>query len=100
MMHEIWAAPPEPATGWPPCEWCGKRLANPQFFVVRADGWWAVLCLGCVTAGDKGGGGVRCHRCGRALWQVNDARAVMVKRPFRKAVMRHQCVDGCLPGRA
>jgi hypothetical protein len=103
MMSEIWAAPPEPPAGWPPCEWCGRVLGNPQYFVVRADGYWAVLCLTCITAGDSGGGGVTCQNCGRSLWR-RDARIVTVKRPFRKRGGRrcqYQCQDGCLadPGR-
>lgn len=95
MMPEIWAAPPEPVAGWPPCEWCGKVLENPQFFLVRADGHWFILCLACITAGDDGGGGVSCHRCGRSLWR-RDTKTVTVKRLFRKAERRYQCPDRCL----
>ena len=98
MMPEIWAAPPEPAAGWPPCEWCGKVLQNPQYFVVRGDGRWFILCLTCITAGDNGRGSVTCHRCGRALWR-NDARTVEVRHPFKKkkTEMRYQCPGKCLP---
>ena len=95
MMPEIWAAPPKPRAGWPPCEWCGKVLESPQYFLVRADGHWFVLCLTCITAGDTGGGGVTCLRCGRSLWR-RDVKIVTVKRPFKGRRYQYYCRDGCL----
>ena len=76
-------------------------LKNPQFFLVRADGRWFVLCLTCITAGDHSGRGVACHRCGMPLWRW-DARTVTVKRLFRKPEVRYQCPENCLadPGEA
>ena len=98
-VSDIWASPPKPPAGWPPCEWCGKKLDNPRYFVVRDDGAWFTLCLTCITAGDTSAGSITCRRCGRAI-RRNEARLFVTrKRPargFRKVrVESYECAYGC-----
>lgn len=42
----------KPAGGWPPCEWCQRKVKRPSWFLILEDGCWGVLCWNCEKMGE------------------------------------------------